>query len=185
MVNLGLSSDEEELFNDSVDEWIGQLTEDEYNSINLYTSYVYQDINNYLENHNSGILNEVDVKTHIKNISSGLKKFNYQGWLTVYRGISEIEYLKVLDSNEFKKFNSFKSTSLHFATANEFPEYLNDQQYLLIITLPPGTKGAYIDSITELEESEFLLDYRTSYKIIDNKTDDISGLNIIYLEVLV
>ncbi|AVH47456.1 capsid protein [Staphylococcus haemolyticus] len=180
---------EKELYNYSSTVWDKQLSQNEKQSINAYTTNVGKLINLALLN-DDDILPE--IQEHIDNIQSAIDKFDLQNDLLAFRGLSKLEF-DMIDVGEqiTKSFLQFKSTTLSNDVAKEFSSMsaidsgqdpFDNRRYGLIVNVPKGANGAYIKHLSDApNENEFLLNKGVSYKVIGKYK--VENWNYIEIEV--
>lgn len=180
---------EKELYNYSSTVWDKQLSQNEKQSINAYTTNVGKLINLALLN-DDDILPE--IQEHIDNIQSAINKFDLQNDLLAFRGLSKLEF-DMIDVGEqiTKSFLQFKSTTLSNDVAKEFSSMsaidsgqdpFDNRRYGLIVNVPKGSNGAYIKHLSDApNENEFLLNKGVSYKVIGKYK--VENWNYIEIEV--
>lgn len=180
---------EKELYNYSSTVWDKQLSQNEKQSINAYTTNVGKLINLALLN-DDDILPE--IQEHIDNIQSAIDKFDLQNDLLAFRGLSKLEF-DMIDVGEqiTKSFLQFKSTTLSNDVAKEFSsmsaidsgqDLFDNRRYGLIVNVPKGANGAYIKHLSDApNENEFLLNKGVSYKVIGKYK--VENWNYIEIEV--
>ncbi|PGM91495.1 ADP-ribosyltransferase [Bacillus cereus] len=159
--------------------WLRGLTLTEHRAIDKYSGGDYRNINNYLRFHEGNLGADGVLDPTIQQIDKALKRAKTPGTLTVYRRVGETAFgleansLRVggtIDPEKAKEFaetfinktrkeHAYISTSLVKQPVNVFP-------ILLHITVPKGSHGAYIESISQKpEEMELLLARGYSYQI--------------------
>lgn len=180
---------EKELYNYSSTVWDKQLSQNEKQSINAYTTNVGKLINLALLN-DDDILPE--IQEHIDNIQSAINKFDLQNDLLAFRGLSKLEF-DMIDVGEqiTKSFLQFKSTTLSNDVAKDFSSMsaidsgqdpFDNRRYGLIVNVPKGANGAYIKHLSDApNENEFLLNKGVSYKVIGKYK--VENWNYIEIEV--
>ncbi len=180
---------EKELYNYSSTVWDKQLSQNEKQSINAYTTNVGKLINLALLN-DDDILPE--IQEHIDNIQSAIDKFDLQNDLLAFRGLNKLEF-DMIDVGEqiTKSFLQFKSTTLSNDVAKDFSSMsaidsgqdpFDNRRYGLIVNVPKGANGAYIKHLSDApNENEFLLNKGVSYKVIGKYK--VENWNYIEIEV--
>lgn len=180
---------EKELYNYSSTVWDKQLSQNEKQSINAYTTNVGKLINLALLN-DDDILPE--IQEHIDNIQSAINKFDLQNDLLAFRGLSKLEF-DMIDVGEqiTKSFLQFKSTTLSNDVAKDFSSMsaidsgqdpFDNRRYGLIVNVLKGANGAYIKHLSDApNENEFLLNKGVSYKVIGKYK--VENWNYIEIEV--
>ncbi|PEQ66872.1 ADP-ribosyltransferase [Bacillus cereus] len=166
--------------------WLRGLTLTEHRSIDKYSGGDYRAINNYLRWHEGNLGADGVLNPTIQQMDRALRKAQTPNTIVVYRRVGETAFgleansLRVGSTinqekarefaeifiNTTRKEHAYMSTSLVKQPVNVFP-------ILLHITVPKGSHGAYIESISQKpEEMELLLARGYSYKI-----DGISIIN--------
>lgn len=161
--------------------WLRGLTLTEHRAIDQYSGGDYRAINNYLRFHEGNLGADGVLDPKIQQIDKALKRAKTPDTITVYRRVGETAFgleansLRVGSTinpekarefaetfiNKTRKEHAFMSTSLVKQPVNVFP-------ILLHITVPKGSHGAYIESISQKpEEMELLLARGYSYEITD------------------
>ncbi|TKH19865.1 hypothetical protein FC697_19710 [Bacillus wiedmannii] len=159
--------------------WLRGLTLTEHRAIDQYSGGDYRNINNYLRFHEGNLGADGVLDPTIQQIDKALKRVKTPDTLTVYRRVGETAFgleansLRVgvtIDQDKAREFaktfintirkeHGYMSTSLVKQPVNVFP-------ILLHITVPKGSHGAYIESISQKpEEMELLLAREYSYQI--------------------
>ena len=160
-------------------EWIANLTNEEIHAIRKYSfnSYdrpkpkrFFERLNNFLRGGYKGTDKEM-LEKYGNIISAALKKAPTKHAFICYRRVNYVPF------NEFKighnfKFKQFISTSITESKTIK-------GKYLLIIYVPKGTLGAYIEEISYFpKQREFLLDKDCTYKLLSYK-DNVFELEVI------
>lgn len=169
--------------------WDSKLDEDERNAINTYTTNIGKVINLALISREEPL---PEIKNYIKNIESAINKFDLKEDLIAFRGISKKEFDIIdLGESKTKMFLQFKSTSIEHDVSKKFSSmsifddenFMNDERYGLIVNIPKGSNGAYIEHLSEdPSEMEFLLNKDVGYKILNKY--DVENWHYIEIEVL-
>ncbi|MCQ9290695.1 ADP-ribosyltransferase domain-containing protein [Staphylococcus hyicus] len=168
-----MNEDKLKRLHENGEKWGHSLTQDELNAVISYTDVAYKSINAYLNNNSLPIRDE--DKALIPIVSQALSKFELSDPIRVYRGIGEHEYRDVIKNGELYSFSSFKSTSVD-TKVTEYFSGGEGQGKLLIVDVPIGTRGAYLESISIYpEEQEFLLDRNQKFRIL---SDDGNNLHV-------
>ena len=171
------------------------LTEKQKEAIDMYTSGESLWINNYLRDRNMTSLNTAQknkMKLYSKHINdliniSPLSKKN----TTVYRGAEAMfENWKELKLGSELLFTEkgIISTSFSRKVALDFIEE-DDNCCLLVLRLPKGTKGLYLNTLSafrDLEEDELLLPHGSKFVVSSRRTNVFDGKSILtYYAVLI
>lgn len=161
-------------------EWISNLNNEEIHAIRKYSynSNDFERSNRFFERLNRWLRgeynenNEPILKKYAKIISDALKKHPTKHSFICYRRVNYIPFDESKIGHDFK-FNQFISTSVIQSKTIK-------GKYLLIIHIPIGTLGAYIEELSCFpKQREFLLDKDCIYRILSIKED------IIEVEVIV
>ena len=161
------------------DEWVASLSSEEKHAIRKY-SYNSLDTkgNRFFERLNAmlrGAYNKKDVDVLARYsdiISTAISKHPLQIEIECYRGTDVDATIGLADGTEFI-LEQFTSTSVIRSKALE-------KDYLYVIKVPIGARGAYIERISAFpSQREFLLDKSCKYRLLKR-----SGKTV-YLEVLV
>ncbi len=146
-------------------------SKEENNSLREYKTSLYQDVNKFLRGQTDKP--SKDTKKIIDGLDKVMEKSVLPSDTTVFRGTRGLD-LKNLKPGASFEDNAFSSTSLDPNTANNF---MGQDDYMMKIDLPKGSKGALVPSTTDSagnksSEFEVLLPRGTKYKIksIDPKT---------------
>ncbi|MFO3690260.1 phage minor capsid protein [Staphylococcus felis] len=151
---------------DNGEKWASYLTQEELNAMISYTDVAFKPINAYL-NDNTFPIRDEDKKI-IPLISQAISKYKLLDPIRVYRGVGESEYLDIIKNGKLYTFSSFKSTSID-ASVTEYFSGGKEKGKILIVDVPIGARGAYLESISIYpEEQEFLLDRNQSFRIISD-----------------
>ncbi|WP_419791587.1 phage minor capsid protein [Staphylococcus chromogenes] len=168
-----MNNEKLERLKENGEKWASCLNQDEMDAIIAYTDVAYKSINAYLNNNNSTI--SYEDKKIIPLISQALSKFELFEPIRVYRGIGDAEYRDIIKNGKLYTFSSFKSTSVDVNVTDYFSGG-KGQGKKLIVDVPIGTKGAYLDSISIYpDEREFLLDRNQKFRIL---SDDGNNLHV-------
>ena len=164
------------------------LTEKQKEAIDMYTSGESLWINNYLRNRNMNSLNTAHKKkmklysTLINDLinSSPISKKETK----VYRGAEAMfDNWKELKSGTELLFTEkgIISTSFNRKVALDFIEE-DDNCCLLVLRLPKGTKGLYLNTLSafrDLEEDELLLPHGSKFIVKTRRTNIFYGKSIL------
>lgn len=138
-------------------------TEIEYHTISSYEYYVgwgSVHINNYLRGLPTAPKTEY-LDKHIANLDSEFRKFEIEENILAIRRIANWHIKKQIKPRKIYKDKGYLSTSLNInyrLDENGDPQLLKNEA-ILIIKVPKGTNGIYIESknISESDEFELLL----------------------------
>lgn len=149
-----------------------------------YTDESYRGINDHLR----GIQKDGKWTETIRDMRAGMREVPED--IVVFRSVGGAEFGAPEEGAEIPddKLNglvgrtwsdpAFTSTSVIEGGFN--PNYRTK----MVISVPKGTKGAYLESVTRnSEEYELLLDTKTHYKIIKAEKDEF-GYSTLYMEVV-
>lgn len=147
--------------------WIKSLSKDEYMAIRKYSynSYdrekpfrLFERINGFFRGTYNGNDNDILIK-YGELISSALNKANTQNAIICYRGTN---HMPTTERGKIISFDQFLSTSVISSRCFR-------GKYNLIIYVPKGIHGAYIEQISHYpKQREFLLDKKCKYEIISS-----------------
>lgn len=164
---------------ESYGSWLRELPLTEQRAIDQYSGGEYRAINNYLRFYEGNLGADGVLDPKIQLIDRALRKARTPEAIAVYRRVGETAFgleansLRVgsmIDQEKAREFaetfinttrteHAYVSTSLVKQPVNVFP-------ILLHITVPQGSHGAYIESISQHpEEMELLLARGYSYRI--------------------
>lgn len=137
--------------------WIENLITPEYRALYNYCSNDYKSINPYLRASSREDSQEKNEK--ILNLSNCLSRVRIPSNIIVYRGtdksalgdLQDLDYDKLKGKHIIDK--AFMSTSMVRNVANKF-----DKGVLLKISVPAGSSGGYVGTISEKLEAEILFD---------------------------
>ena len=143
-------------------EWENMLTDAEKRSIKKYAfnpgdkkpNRFFERINRALRKDD---YSDSGLNYHIDNISNGIKKFKIKHDFTVYRRV-EINPIENLNEGDVFKGKQFFSTSVN-------PDKALQKDYLIEILVKEGTSGAYINLLSEFDQTELLLDKDVIYRV--------------------
>lgn len=153
------------------EEWIESLTSKEKHAIRKYTynsgdkkpNRFFERLNTMLR---GDIAEDKKLKEYADIISGALQRNRLKHDVVCYRNMS-INPIGERKSGSILKFNQFTSTSVIQGRA------LNNK-YKLVIYAPKGTKGAYIEKISEFpNQRELLIDKDCVYRVLSNKGNEI------------
>ena len=160
--------------------WINSLSPQELRAIKKYTcnsqdrrpNRLFERINATLRDD----YNRPDRALMVKYgaiISNAISKHTIREPITVYRG-SNIDVRETIPVGMAFSFHQFISTSIRRSC-------ILKKRFMYVISVPSGTKGAYIEEISRYpKQYEFLLDFDLEYRIMDIRSEE----EEIYLEVL-
>ncbi|MFO3693632.1 phage minor capsid protein [Staphylococcus felis] len=161
-----MNSNKIQRLHDNSEKWASSLTQEELNAMISYTDVAFKPINAYL-NDNTFTIRDEDKKI-IPLISQAISKYKLLDPIRVYRGVGESEYLDIIKNGKLYTFSSFKSTSID-TSVTEYFSGGKEKGKILIVDVPIGSRGAYLESISIYpEEKEFLLDRNQSFRIISD-----------------
>lgn len=153
------------------EEWIESLTSKEKHAIRKYTynsgdkkpNRFFERLNTMLR---GDIAEDKKLKEYADIISGALQRNRLNYDVVCYRNMS-INPIGERKPGSILKFNQFTSTSVIQGRA------LNNK-YKLVIYAPKGTKGAYIEKISEFpNQRELLIDKDCIYRVLSNKGNEI------------
>lgn len=151
------------------DEWWNRLSQSERASIFAYTGGTGNDSDgnnikvNYAELNRLLRSDKLDenMKWIVKNIDSGLSKFDLKDDAKFMRGMSHIELEDLMDKQIMK---SYKSLTTSKKVANNFSK----KDWLVEFNVPKGKNGAFIGSNSKFtSEDEFLLARGKKVKLVE------------------
>lgn len=158
-------------------EWIENLSEDEKYAIQKYT-YNSGDKkpNRFFERLNAMLRGELPedkkLRTYADIISSALNKSRIKRDVIAYRNL-DVDLYSGFEVNDLIIEEQFISTSVSKRAALEKP-------YKVVIYIPKGSRGAYIEAISKYpKQRELLLDKGTIFRVISKKE------NVIELQVII
>lgn len=151
--------------------WIGNLTENEISAIQKYTYNLGDEKpNRFFERLNAMLRGDLPkdnkLSSYAEIISGALKKNRIQHDVICYRNV-RVNPIEKSKPGSILKLNQFISTSVISSRA------LNNN-CKMIIYVPKGTKGAYIEEISKFpKQRELLLDKDCVYRVLLNKKNEI------------
>ena len=158
-------------------EWIENLSEDEKYAIQKYT-YNSGDKkpNRFFERLNAMLRGDLPedkkLRTYADIISSALNKSRIKRDVIAYRNL-DVDLYSGFEVNDLVIEEQFISTSVSKRAALEKP-------YKVVIYIPKGSRGAYIEDISKYpKQRELLLDKGTIFRVISKKE------NVIELQVII
>ena len=158
-------------------EWIENLSEDEKYAIQKYT-YNSGDKkpNRFFERLNAMLRGDLPedkkLRTYADIISSALNKSRIKRDVIAYRNL-DVDLYSGFEVNDLIIEEQFISTSVSKRAALEKP-------YKVVIYIPKGSRGAYIEAISKYpKQRELLLDKGTIFRVISKKE------NVIELQVII
>ena len=158
-------------------EWIENLSEDEKYAIQKYT-YNSGDKkpNRFFERLNAMLRGDLPedkkLRTYADIISSALNKSRIKRDVIAYRNL-DVDLYSGFEVNDLIIEEQFISTSVSKRAALEKP-------YKVVIYIPKGSRGAYIEDISKYpKQRELLLDKGTIFRVISKKE------NVIELQVII
>lgn len=142
--------------------WEKKLTEQEITSIKKYAfnpgdkspNKFYERMNAMLRGERNV---ELNIQRHAENISSGLHKFRIEEDFYVYRRV-DYDPTKGIGEGDLIVGEQFLSTSVD-------PEKALKKEYLIKIRIKKGTVAAYIDSLSEFDQTELLIDKDAIFRV--------------------
>lgn len=151
---------------DEAERWKKKLSKEEIISIRKYAynpgdaspNKLFERINTALRNRDVG---NDSLDYHIGNISSGIKKFKIEHNFTVYRRV-DVNPFESMKEGDIFRGEQFFSTSVD-------PKKALKKRHSIEIRVKRGTSGAYIDSLSEFDQTELLLDKDVIYKVKSNR----------------
>lgn len=185
-----MNNTEKQLTDYSKNIWEHKLKGNEKRAVYEYSKNDFKVINPILNNGTTFDEMAPEIREEIQSLSSAINKFDLQTDITVYRGIGKDEFEQIsIGDSRIKNFLSFKSTSLSESVANIFASNsnlddgnFNNSNHIIIANIKKGANGAYIAPISDAEnEKEFVLNYQTEYRIVDNIIHN--GVKYIVIEV--
>lgn len=157
--------------------WIQELSEEEKHAIRKYTynsgdrksNKFYQRLNAMLR---GDIPEDKGLQKYAEVISNALQKNIVKHDIVAYRNL-DIDLYSDFDVNDLITEGQFISTSVSQRAALDKP-------YKIIIYVPKGSRGAYIEKVSKYpKQRELLLDKNTIFRVISKKE------NVIELQVIV
>lgn len=157
--------------------WIQELSEEEKHAIRKYTynsgdrksNKFYQRLNAMLR---GDIPEDKGLQKYAEVISNALQKNIVKHDVVAYRNL-DIDLYSDFDVNDLITEGQFISTSVSQRAALNKP-------YKIIIYVPKGSRGAYIEKVSKYpKQRELLLDKNTIFRVISKKE------NVIELQVIV
>ena len=152
-------------------EWIDGLSEKEKNAIRKYTyNSGDEKTNRFFERLNAMLRGDIpeDKKLleYAETISGALRKSKIQHDIIVYRNL-DLDIYSGFEINDLITEEQFISTSVTRGAA------LN-KMYRILIYVPEGSKGAYIEGLSKFpKQRELLLDKDTVFRVISKKDKEI------------
>lgn len=155
-----------------------EMTEQEVETMNFYTSDGYFDINDYL----SGKYDLENGQEIVNNINNAISKFNYNENFSVYSGTSKSHY-RNYKKDDIIETNRFISSSTNQSVAGIFAES-EENGLIMKINVKQNSKGMYIGVGSSMfSESEFLLSNEQKYKVVGRSAMEINNKKYEVLEV--
>ena len=158
------------LRNDSK-EWIAELSEKEKHAIRKYTyNSGDEKTNRFFERLNAMLRGDISedkkLLEYAETISGALRKSKIQHDIIVYRNL-DLDIYSGFEINDLITEEQFISTSVTRGAA------LN-KMYRILIYVPKGSKGAYIEGLSKFpKQRELLLDKDTVFRVISKKDKEI------------
>jgi hypothetical protein len=161
---------------DDYQEWIKELPFELRDSITTYTGSSYSYINGYLR---TGKVEgfRYDAATLEKlsqNIEAGLLRSEIKQDVIVYRGMNSRTLTRLLEGTEgnLEKAKGLCFSDKGFVSTCAMKEEAFGGEYLLNVHVPKGTKGAYVEAITDnAREFEVLLNKGQMFEIIEARKE--------------
>lgn len=155
-----------EFFQQESDKWL-TINKDEVSAVNRYTGNSYRNINRYLRG--DFVPNRETVKHDIVLIDKALSNFHLDNNIVLYRIQPELRDLQIGDIDTWKGFTS-TSVSKDALGIDEVPnddDFWNGGEVVYKILVPKGSRGAYVNSISNHKDNEFeyLLKRNTKAKV--------------------
>lgn len=167
-----------EWFDKGNEEWKNSLNSEESKQFFQYSLGDYRELNEYLYTGDSG---DEEKDKMLKNLRSGISRFDVKENIKTYRGMSDDEWDRF---DDFGITDSFKSTSTDKEVGEEFQStanWANDTSTTdkpVEIRVLKGSRAVPIDRISDFpEEAEILIDVGVKYY----KTTDENGQRILIL----
>lgn len=149
--------------NEHYSKWAGGLSEQHEAAVQAYTGTEYMAVNDHLR----GFGDDEEAARLVKHLDAAIKKAPpAPDDLVVYRGVARLDDAE-LDFKVGQTFTdkAYMSTSMNRDVAQGFLD--GDKTALLEIKVPKGTRGAYVDMVSDHDnEQEFLLPRATKLKIV-------------------
>ena len=156
-------------------DWYDAATPAERKAAATYTGYQYTEINKYLSGQD--LQNAPDwVKDTVKNIDSGMKKFNLKEAITVFRGGSN----KLIGGAQtVADINGMKGAividrGITSTAVTKDASWIGSEKMGYEIVYPKGRgRGIFIDpTSTHQGEQEFMAARNTHYEVLGGYVDD-------------
>lgn len=161
--------------------WADALSEDEFNAVRGYQSQTFSLVNDTLRGHRLDDEKTPYAKAQIKLLDKVLAASRTPYNLTAYRGFVNPD----LAAGDTFTDLGFSSTSLapNIAVARAGA---HTHGAVARIRIPQGTTGAYIETVSPIDQAEMLLPRSTKFKVIGNSVETIAGkeVNVVDLEVI-
>lgn len=144
------------------DRWVERLNENEKRSIEKYAFNPGDNApNRFFERVNSMLRGDIpsdeNLERHVEGITSGIKKFNVERSFPVYRRVDH-DPSSGLEIGDLFRGEQFFSSSVD-------PEKALKKDFLIKIIVKKGTSAAYIDSLSQFDQTELLLDKDVIYQV--------------------
>lgn len=181
----------EKSLDSSYEEWFKQLTEEEKNAVNRYTTNQYKKINGYLRT-KEDILENEKIEKDIVLIDSALNKFNLKirffTYRVEFRDINEKElFIENLKTDKRIDYCNYCSTSIDEDIINSWiAKELSVNSNSLVLKIKalvsPDVNCAFIKLLSEFEEEKELLVARNvslfiySEPVINNNIIEVTGI---------
>ncbi|EAE5023168.1 hypothetical protein G7498_001049 [Listeria monocytogenes] len=186
-------------------DWKETLLPDEIEAIEKYTVDEYYGLNRYLRSKTRLQAEEQFEARYVqskyeeleKSLSSALQKSTTPDNMIVYRAVKDDNFIKGLDTANGKtlfKDGGYMSTTPFLDSSFIRSHVTNpakgglgsrDPYNLVEISLPKGTRGAYVREFSMFSnEKEFLLDKGTVFEYVGESTDAETGIKTIKVQVV-
>ncbi|MFK7100960.1 ADP-ribosyltransferase [Flavobacterium oreochromis] len=156
----------------------------EIETFELYCGYYSKNINNHLR----GITINEYYNSIILQLDDYISKFSSNENLIAVRRVPNKYIGKNFSKNKIFKENGFLSTSLNLNFRLDYDSIYKPlvNESLLIIKIPKGTKGVYLENIVppkkQKKEYEFLIARNQTFKVIFNRR--ILNNRLLYLTIV-
>lgn len=154
--------------------WANSLTDEEKNAVRGYQQQTFGLVNDTLRGHRSDDDKTPFARQETQKLDTALNSADVPYNVTTYRGMVN-PGLSV--GAEFTDLG-YGSTTLAPAIARARAQAHGDQGVVARIKVPQGAKGAYVETVTPIDQAELLLHRGTRYRVIG------TGNGVIDLEVV-
>jgi hypothetical protein len=161
-------------FTSMYDEWAKALTDEERDAVRGYQQQTFDGINGTLRGHRTEDEKTPYFREQIKRLDSALDSGEVPYNVTTYRGMVNPNLMV----GDVFADDGFSSTTLAPSIAQARAQQLGNQGVVARIRVPQGTKGAYVETVTPIDQAELLLHRGTQYRVIG------AGTGTIDLEVV-